>query len=85
MSGGPTAYMLMYKHYNPALKEQPVQIPDELIPTYLKSEIEEETEKLIQMQIEREEKLLIVKLKVYYKDDFKIFAWKRTDPLEKCL
>mmetsp|Transcript_42854 Transcript_42854/g.41177 ORF Transcript_42854/g.41177 Transcript_42854/m.41177 type:complete len:139 (+) Transcript_42854:1457-1873(+) len=67
MGGGcATAYMLMYKQYNPALKENPVKIPDETIPVYLKSEIEEETVKLIQIQQEKQEKLLTVKIKVYH-------------------
>lgn len=38
--GGPTAYMLMYKQYNPLHVDDPIKVPDEAIPEYLKSEIE---------------------------------------------
>ena len=41
--GCPTAYMLMYRQYDPTLKENPIEIPDTLIPEYLTSEIDEET------------------------------------------
>jgi hypothetical protein len=42
-----TAYMLKYRHYNPATKDEPVTIPDEDIPEYLKHEIDTETCKMI--------------------------------------
>ena len=44
---GATAYMLRYRQYNPFEKENPFIVADELIPVYLKSEIDEETDKLI--------------------------------------
>lgn len=40
MSSGPTAYMLMYKQYDPLTKDKPVQISDDLIPSYLADELE---------------------------------------------
>lgn len=46
-SGGGTAYMLKYRQYNPAHIQNPLSVPNEMIPSYLKEEIDEETEKLI--------------------------------------
>jgi len=46
-SGNATAYMLKYRHYNPSTKENPVIIPDEIIPEYLRKEIDTETCKMI--------------------------------------
>jgi ubiquitin carboxyl-terminal hydrolase 47 len=42
-----TAYMLIYRKYNPLFKENPIVIEDSIIPEYLKSEIDEETDKLL--------------------------------------
>ena len=42
-SSSQTAYLLKYRHYNPATKEDPIKIPDELIPEYLTKEIDSET------------------------------------------
>jgi len=59
-----TAYLLMYRKITG--EEQPYKFPEALVPDYLKAEIEAETEKLIAEQKAREEKLLNLKLKVYY-------------------
>ncbi len=45
-----TAYMLKYRHYNPATKENPITVSDDLIPEYLKKEIDTETCKMIEEQ-----------------------------------
>lgn len=42
-----TAYMLKYRRYNPGDRENPLIIDDSLIPDYLKTEIDEETDKMI--------------------------------------
>jgi Ubiquitin carboxyl-terminal hydrolase len=43
-----TAYMLKYKQYNPMHKDNPVRIDDTLVPEYLKTEIDTETNKMIE-------------------------------------
>ena len=47
-SSSATAYMLKYRQYNPATKDSPLTIPDELIPEYLRKEIDTETCKMIE-------------------------------------
>jgi ubiquitin carboxyl-terminal hydrolase 47 len=44
-SSSATAYMLKYRRYTPS--DQPLTIPDELIPEYLRQEIDTETCKMI--------------------------------------
>jgi ubiquitin carboxyl-terminal hydrolase 47 len=46
-SSSATAYMLKYRLYNPAHKDEPLTIPDDLIPEYLRKEIDTETCKMI--------------------------------------
>jgi hypothetical protein len=40
--------MLKYRQYNPLTKDNPISIPDELIPEYLRQEIDTETCKMIE-------------------------------------
>jgi ubiquitin carboxyl-terminal hydrolase 47 len=61
-----TAYMLKYRQYNPATKENPITVSDDLIPEYLKKEIDTETCKMIEEQKAIEEKLLNLKLRIWY-------------------
>ena len=56
--------MLMYRKVTG--KEEPYKFNDELIPSYLRNEIDEDTEKMINEQKAMEEKILALKLKVYY-------------------
>lgn len=65
-SSSATAYMLKYRLYNPAHKDQPLTIPDDLIPEYLRKEIDTETSKMIDEQKQIEEKLLNLKLRLWY-------------------
>lgn len=101
--GSGTAYMLMYRQYNPdnAAKVEQAEEDKEgesvaaaatstnnllghIIPEYLRSEIDEETDKLIKEQKEIEERVLSLKLKVYHhEDNFKVFNMKKTDTLEE--
>jgi ubiquitin carboxyl-terminal hydrolase 47 len=81
--GGPTAYLLMYKQYNPAEKMEPITVPATCIPEYLKSEIDEETEQLIRINYDKEEKLLSIRIKVWFNNDLKVFSLKRTDTLKE--
>lgn len=46
--GNATAYMLKYRQYNPATKEREMTIAEELIPEYLKEEIDTDTNKMIE-------------------------------------
>jgi len=66
-----TAYMLKYRQYNPSEKENPIIVSNDLIPEYLKKEIDEETEKLIKEQMEIEEKVMSLKLRIYYNNEMK--------------
>ncbi len=61
--------MLMYRKVTG--KEEPYKFSDELIPLYLRSEIDEDTEKMIAEQRAIEEKILALKLKVYYNAESK--------------
>jgi hypothetical protein len=54
-----------------------------LIPVYLKSEIDEETDKLIKEQVEIEQKLLSIKLKVHYNNDSKTLSFKKNDKYQE--
>ena len=58
--------MLKYRHYNPATKDEPIRIPDEDIPEYLKKEIDTETCKMIEEQKQIEERVLNLKLRIWY-------------------
>lgn len=57
--------MLKYRRYDPSDVENPIIIADDLVPEYLKNEIDEETEKLIKEQQEIEEKVMGLKLRVH--------------------
>ena len=66
-----TAYMLLYRQYNPQTMVNPVTIPESVIPEYLKTEIDEETNKMIEEQLQIEEKLMTLKLRVWHGDIMK--------------
>ena len=63
-----TAYLLMYRRIDNGF-EQNFKFSDDLVPEYLKSEIETETEKLIKEQRALESKLLNLTVKVYHEGD----------------
>lgn len=73
--------MLMYRHYNPETQLKPIEVSDDLIPHYLKEEIETETDTLIKEQMEIEERLMNIKIKLRYKDDVKTFHLKKNNTL----
>lgn len=60
--------MLKYRRYNPKDRIEPLTIHETMIPEYLKSEIDEETDKMIKEQLEIEEKLLNIKLRFHHED-----------------
>ena len=80
-SSGGTAYMLKYRQYNPADKECPLIVSDELVPSYLKEEIDAETDKLIKEQLEIEEKVMSLKLRIHCNDEMKQLTFKKNDEL----
>lgn len=61
-----TAYMLKYRQYNPE-SEQTGAVGDsaDLIPEYLRAEIDSDTNKMIEEQKQIEERLYTIKLKVH--------------------
>ena len=74
--------MLIYKLYNPDEVANPIKIEDESIPEYLKSEIDKETDNLIKEQLDIEEKMLKLEVKVRRSDsEYKIIPCKKTDTL----
>ena len=62
--------------------ENPLIIPDEIIPSYLRNEIDEETNKLIKEQMEIEEKVMSLKLRVHYNDENKVLTFRKNDLLK---
>lgn len=78
---GPTAYMLKYRQYNPSEKENPLAIPNELVPEYLRTEIDEETERLIKEQLDIEEKVMSLKLRIHCNEEVKTLTFKKNDLL----
>jgi len=80
-SGGGTAYLLKYRQYNPNDVENPLIVDESIIPAYLKSEIDEETEKLIKEQLDIEEKVMSLKLKVYHEDEVKTITIRKNETL----
>ena len=59
-----TAYLLMYRKITG--QETKYKFDDGLVPEYLREEIQKDTEKCIQEEIEKEQKLLKMKLKVFH-------------------
>ena len=78
-----TAYMLMYRKITG--KETPYKFSDEVVPAYLKEEIEKETQKLIAEQKINEEKMLQLKLKVYQNGNSKDVQVKKTQSLRELI
>ena len=54
---------------------------DDLIPDYLKSEIDNDIQALIKENKALEERILKISLKIRYGEDFKIFPCLKTDTL----
>lgn len=75
--------MLMYRKVNG--KEENYKFAKELIPTYLQNEVDEETEKMIADQKALEEKILALKLKVYYKGEQKTLNVKKNQSLSELI
>ncbi|CDW83714.1 ubiquitin carboxyl-terminal hydrolase family protein [Stylonychia lemnae] len=85
-SGGGTAYLLKYRKYNPNDIENPLIVDDSIIPSYLRSEIDEETEKLIKEQMDIEERVMSLKLKIYHNDEVKTLTVRKNETLkDTCL
>lgn len=68
--GSSTAYMLKYRQYNPTHREAGQSISDDIIPAYLKAEIDADTDKMIDEQKQIEERLYAIKLKVHPESNF---------------
>ena len=58
--------------------EEPYQFPTDLVPEYLKQEIEAETERLIKEQKAIEEKLLNLNLKMYNEGEMREVSFRKT-------
>lgn len=71
-----TAYLLMYRKITGT--EEPEPFPSDLVPEYLKSEIEAEAEKLIKEQRAIEEKLLNLTVKVFHEEEGKHISVRKT-------
>ena len=71
-----TAYLLMYRKITG--QEQNYKFSTDLVPEYLTSEIEAETERLIKEQKAIEEKLLNLSLKVYHEGQVKDISLRKT-------
>jgi ubiquitin carboxyl-terminal hydrolase 47 len=65
-NGCTTAYMLKYRQYDPDTKVNPIRIPDDMIPSYLKTQIDEEKDILLKEQLDIEERLLALKLMIHW-------------------
>lgn len=71
-----TAYLLMYRKITG--QEQPVKFSDDLVPSYLKEEIEAETERMIKEQKIMEERLLNLTVKVFHEGETQDISVKKT-------
>lgn len=71
-----TAYLLMYRKINGS--EETVPFSEEIVPSYLREEIEAEAEKLIKEQRAIEEKLLNLTVKVFYDGEGKNVSVRKT-------
>ena len=78
-----TAYMLMYRKVTG--KEELYKFNDELIPSYLRTEIDEDTEQMIAEQRALEEKFLALKLKVYFGGESRQLQVKKNITLEELI
>lgn len=78
-----TAYLLMYRKVNGT--EQPAPFPTELVPEYLRTEIEAEAEKLIKEQRAIEEKLLNLTVKVFHEGESKNVSVRKTQTLTELI
>lgn len=78
-----TAYMLMYRKVTG--KETLYKFSNELIPPYLKTEIDEDIEKMIAEQRALEEKILALKLKISYNGEQKQFQVKKNFTLAELI
>ena len=79
-----TAYLLMYRKVLSATEEH-YKFSEELVPQYVKEEIETETARMIKEQQLIEEKLLNLNLKVYYQGDIREISLKKTATLQELL
>ena len=68
--------MLMYKKVTE--KEENYKFSCDLVPHYLRNEIDEETEKMLAEQRTLEEKILALKVKVYSNQEAKNLNLKKT-------
>ena len=78
-----TAYLLMYRKISGT--EELYQFSEDLVPEYLKEEIEIETQKMIKEQKEVEEKLLNLKLKVYHEGEMRDITVHKTHSLAELI
>ena len=78
-----TAYLLMYRKISGT--EELYKFSEELVPEYLKEEIEAETQKLIKEQKVIEEKLLNLNLKVYHEGEMRDITVHKTQTLAELI
>ena len=58
-------------------------VPDDLIPSYLKTEIDEETDKLIKEQLEIEERVMSIKLRIHQEGkEMKVLTFRKNETLK---
>lgn len=59
-------------------------MPDDLIPSYLKTEIDEETDKLIKEQLEIEERVMSLKLRIHQEGkEMKVLTFRKNETLKE--
>ena len=78
-----TAYLLMYRKISGT--EELYKFSEDLVPEYLKEEIEAETQKLIKEQKVIEEKLLNLNLKVYHEGEMRDITVHKTQTLAELI
>lgn len=79
-----TAYLLMYRKVLSATEEH-YKFSEDLVPQYVKEEIETETARMIKEQKLIEERLLNLNLKVYYQGDIREINLKKTASLQELI
>ena len=83
-NAGGTAYMLMYRKITSS-QINFERFSDDLAPTYIKEQIEQDTEKLIKEQRAAEEKILNLSLKVYHGQEMQEISLKKTQTLTELI
>lgn len=74
-----SAYLLMYRKIKPSNLSK---IDDELVPEYIKAEIERQEESELKEAMERAEKYNSMQIRVYYNNDDELITIKKDEKLE---